>query len=202
MQAAQQPRAIEINLLQIKMEDNKGASPLVRNLAITLVAVSVASLGWIWFDAKSDIKRTEKQLTAINAQIKEHQSKLDASPTAGGVAEFRALPGTLMNGRPKTTDVLDKLSALMPTASNLTVLTFGEDNTLKVTGNFMTSEDVIAFMQAAKTSAHFSLISTSGMTKVPAGPEDKNAPVPVEPPLPVIQVTFDLKYKQGDPRKG
>lgn len=156
----------------------------------------------MYVSAKSEISQTNKALEQVNAQIKEGQTKLASSPTAGAVADFVALPKQILLSKPVATDVLDKLSALMPLTSNLTSLAFGDENKLKITGNFATSEDVITFMQAAKASASFILLTSSGMNKVAASAEDKNAPLVTDPPLPVIQATFELQYKTDANKKG
>lgn len=194
--------SIEINLLQQRQEEQTGSSTLLRNVGIALIAVIVAGMGWMYVQMKSDIKATNAALEKVNAQIKEGQAKLASSPTAGGVADFIALPQAISSSRPRATEVLDKLTALMPLSSNLTTLSFGDGNTLKVTGNFATTEDVVSFMQAAKSSSSFNYISASGMTKIAVAAEDKNAPVAADVPLPVIQATFDLQYKTDTGKKG
>ncbi|WNR42380.1 PilN domain-containing protein [Paenibacillus roseipurpureus] len=200
--AMQKLQSIEINLLQMRQDEQTGTSPLLRYVFIGAFLVIVGGMGWMYMSAKSEIKQTNLALERINQQIKEGQTKLAISPTAGGVADFVALPKQLLASKPQATEVLDKLSALMPNASNITALSFGEGNKLKVTGNFATSEDVITFMQATKASASFTLLSSSGMNKIAAVAEDKNAPVVIDPPLPVIQATFELQYKSDATKKG
>ncbi|OCT14146.1 hypothetical protein A8709_25205 [Paenibacillus pectinilyticus] len=200
--AVQKLQSIEINLLQTRQDEQTGTSPTLKYVFIAALVVVVGGMGWMYTSAKSDIKSSNKALEQINLQIKEGQSKLASSPTAGAVADFLALPKQLSASKPLATDVLDKLSALMPLSSNLTALSFGEGNKLKITGNFASSEDIITFMQATKASASFTLLSTSGMTKVVAAAEDKNAPVVIDPPLPVIQATFELQYKTDTNKKG
>jgi Tfp pilus assembly protein PilN len=200
--ATQKLQSIEINLLQMRQEESTGTSPLLRNVLIAAMAVVIGGMGWMYASAKSDIKKTNAALEKVNAQIKEGQAKLASSPTAGGVADFTGLPQQLSASRPNASEVLDKLTALMPLASNLTSLSFGDGNKLKVTGNFASTEDVISFMQAAKASSLFTLVSSSGMNKVSVVPEDKNAPAATDPPLPVIQATFDLQYKADTGKKG
>ncbi|MFK7696063.1 PilN domain-containing protein [Paenibacillus sp. HJGM_3] len=194
--------SLEINLLQMRQEEQTAGSPLLRNLAIVALVVIVAGMGWMYFDAKAEIKKTNAALDKVNAQIKEGQAKLASSPTAGGAADFAQLPQSLSASRPNPSEVLDKLTALMPLASNLTTLSFGDGNALKVTGNFASTEDVVSFMQAAKSSASFTFVSSSGMTKLPAQPEDKNAVAGADTPLPVIQATFDLTYNADSGKKG
>lgn len=200
--AAQRLQSIEINLLQMRQEEHVSGSNMLRNVFLIAFAVIITGMGWLYFNAKSDIKQTNAALEKVNAQIKEGQAKLDSSPTAGGVADFVALPQSLSSSRPNPSEVLDKLTALMPFASNLTTLSFGDGSMLKVTGNFASTEDVVSFMQAAKSSSSFTFIASSGMTKLPAVPEDKNVAAAVEPPLPVIQATFDLQYKADTGKKG
>jgi Tfp pilus assembly protein PilN len=198
----QKLQSIEINLLQVRHEEQAGTNPILRYVFLTAIVLVVGGMGWMYINAKSEIKKTNTALEQVNAQIKEGQTKLASSPTAGAVTDFIAIPKLLIASKPVAADVLDKLSALMPLTSNLTALSFGDGNKLKVTGNFATSEDVITFMQATKTSASFTLISTSGMNKVASAPEDKNAPVVTDPPLPVIQATFELQYKSDANKKG
>ncbi|KRE93062.1 hypothetical protein ASG89_05995 [Paenibacillus sp. Soil766] len=198
----QKLQSIEINLLQMRHEEQAGTSPLLRYVFMTAIVLVVGGMGWMYTSAKSELKKTNTALEQVNLQIKEGKSKIASSPTAGAVADFVAMPKQLSASKPMTIDVLDKLSALMPLASNLTALSFGDGNKLKVTGNFASSEDVITFMQATKASASFTLLSTSGMNKVASTPEDKNAPVVTEPPLPVIQATFELQYKSDANKKG
>lgn len=198
----QRTQSIEINLLQMRSDEVKGGSPLIPALLVVLFGTAAIAMGWMWMSAKAAISQTNGALERVNAQIKENQAKLANTPTIGGAADFISLPQTLTAGRPNATEVLDKLTPLMPTASNLTTLSFGDGNTLKVTGNFASSEDVISFMQAVKSSSAFSLVATSGMTKIPAVPEDKNAPAATDVPLPVIQATFDLKYTADANKKG
>ena len=198
----QKLQSIEINLLQMRHEEQAGTSPILRYVFMTAIVLVVGSMGWMYISAKSEIKKTNTALEQVNLQIKEGQTKLASSPTAGAVADFIAIPKQLIASKPLATDVLDKLSALMPLTSNLTALSFGDGNKLKVTGNFASSEDVITFMQATKESTSFTLISTSGMNKVASAPEDKNAPAVTVPPLPVIQATFELQYKSDANKKG
>ncbi|MGO4494465.1 PilN domain-containing protein [Paenibacillus sp. 2RAB27] len=198
----QKLQSIEINLLQMRHEEQAGTSPILRYVFLTAIVVVVGGMGWMYTSAKSEIKNANKALEQVNLQIKESQTKIASSPSAGAVADFVALPKQLLASKPLATDVLDKLSALMPLTSNLTALSFGDGNKVKVTGNFATSEDIITFMQATKASSSFTLISTSGMNKVIGAQEDKNAPVVAEPPLPVIQATFELQYKSEPNKKG
>ncbi|NOU62948.1 hypothetical protein GC096_02665 [Paenibacillus sp. LMG 31461] len=198
----QKLQSIEINLLQMRHEEQAGTSPILRYVFLTAIVVVIGGMGWMYTSAKSEIKNTNKALEQVNLQIKESQTKIASSPSAGAVADFVALPKQLLASKPLATDVLDKLSALMPLTSNLTALSFGDGNKVKVTGNFATSEDIITFMQATKASSSFTLISTSGMNKVIAAQEDKNAPVVTDPPLPVIQATFELQYKSEPNKKG
>ncbi len=197
----QRNQSIEINLLQIRIDEVKSNSPLIPALLILLIATATITMGWMWLSAKSAITQANESLEKVNAQIKESQSKLASTPTLGGAADFIALPQTIRASRPNATEVLDKLTLLMPMASNLTSLSFGDGNTLKVIGNFASTEEVIGFMQAVKSSSNFSLVASSGMTKIPAVPEDKNAPT-AEVPLPVIQATFDLKFTADANKKG
>lgn len=169
---------------------------------MTAIVLVVGGMGWMYTSAKSEIKSTNKALEQVNLQIKESQTKIASSPSAGAVADFVALPKQLVASKPLATDVLDKLSALMPLTSNLTALSFGDGNKVKITGNFATSEDIITFMQATKASSSFTLISSSGMNKVISSQEDKNAAVVTEPPLPIIQATFELQYKSEPNKKG
>ncbi|NQX59083.1 PilN domain-containing protein [Paenibacillus qinlingensis] len=198
----QKLQSIEINLLQMRHEEQTGPSPLLRYVFMTAIVLVVGGMGWMYTNAKSELKQTNKALEQVNQQIKEGQAKIAGSPTAGAVADFIALPNQLNASKPLATDVLDKLSALMPLTSNLTALSFGEGNKLKVTGNFASSEDIITFMQATKASSTFTLISNSGMNKVATAAEDKNAPAATDPPLPVIQATFELQYKSEPYKKG
>ena len=85
----------------------------------------------MYISSKSDIKKTNAALEQVNLQIKEGQTKLASSPTAGAVADFIAMPKQLLLSKPLATDVLDKLSALMPLTSNLTALSFGDGNKLR-----------------------------------------------------------------------
>ncbi|CAN7584792.1 hypothetical protein LJR153_004295 [Paenibacillus sp. LjRoot153] len=198
----QKLQSIEINLLQMRHEEQTGPSPLLRYVFMTAIVLAVGGMGWMYTSAKSELKKTNKALEQVNLQIKESQAKIAGSPTAGAVADFIALPKQLIASKPLATDVLDKLSALMPLTSNLTSLSFGEGNKLKVTGNFATSEDIITFMQATKASSSFTLISSSGMNKVVSAQEDKNAAVVTDLPLPVIQATFEIQYKSDANKKG
>ncbi|KRE69209.1 hypothetical protein ASL11_12380 [Paenibacillus sp. Soil750] len=198
----QKLQSIEINLLQMRQEEQAGTNPILRYVFMTAIVLLVGGMGWMYTSAKSEIKNTNKALEQVNLQIKESQSKLAGSPTAGAVADFVALPKQLIASKPLATDVLDNLSALMPLASNLTALSFGDGNKVKVTGNFASSEDIITFMQATKASSSFTLISTSGMNKVVSTQEDKNAAVVNDLPMPVIQATFELQYKPDANKKG
>jgi hypothetical protein len=191
----QKLQSIEINLLQMRQEEQAGTNPILRYVFMTAIVLVVGGMGWMYTSAKSEIKNTNKALEQVNLQIKESQSKLAGSPTAGAVADFVALPKQLIASKPLATDVLDNLSALMPLASNLTALSFGDGNKVKVTGNFASSEDIITFMQATKA-------STSGMNKVVSTQEDKNAAVVNDLPMPVIQATFELQYKPDANKKG
>ncbi|MGG1515069.1 hypothetical protein ABE504_06630 [Paenibacillus oryzisoli] len=186
-------QSIEINLLQMRHEEKKGPSPLLRYSLLAVLVLGIGSMGWSYGSAKADIRKTNAALERVNQQIKEGQARLASSPTAGAVSDFIGLPKQLMESRPLASEVLDKLTTIMPLTSNLTSLTFGDGNKLKVTGNFATSEDIVTFMQAAKASVSFTLIGTSGMNKV-AMAEDKNALPVIDPPLPMIQATFDLTY--------
>ncbi|CAN7698650.1 PilN domain-containing protein [Paenibacillus sp. LjRoot56] len=198
----QKLQSIEINLLQMRHEEQAGTSPIFRYVFMTAIVLVVSGMGWMYTSAKSEIKSTNKALEQVNLQIKESQTKIASSPSAGAVADFVALPKQLVASKPLATDVLDKLSALMPLTSNLTALSFGDGNKVKITGNFATSEDIITFMQATKASSSFTLISSSGMNKVISSQEDKNAAVVTEPPLPIIQATFELQYKSEPNKKG
>lgn len=198
----QKLQSIEINLLQMRHEEQAGTSPILKYVFITVIVLVVGGMGWMYTSAKSEIKKTNTAIEQVNLQIKEGQTKLASSPTAGAVADFVGLPKQLIASKPLATDVLDKLSALMPLTSNLTALSFGDGNKVKVTGNFASSEDIITFMQATKASTSFILISTSGMNKVASAAEDKNAPPATELPLPVIQATFELQYKSDANKKG
>lgn len=200
--ATRKLQSIEINLLQVRHEDTAAVSPLLRNVFIAALVVVIGGMGWMYASAKAELKKTNTALEKVNAQIKEGQAKIASSPTAGGVADFVALPKQLSDRKPKASEVLDKLSALMPLNSNLTALSFEEGFKIKVTGNFASTEDVITFMQAAKASNWFTLVSSSGMGKIAAVPEDKNAPAGTIPPLPVIQATFDLQFKADTNKKG
>lgn len=200
--AVQKLQSIEINLLQMRQEEQAGTSPILKYVFIAALVMVVGGMGWMYTSAKSEIKSTNKALEQVNAEIKAGQMKLASSPTAGAITDFIAMPKQLIASKPRATDVLDKLSALMPMASNLTSLSFGEGNKLKITGNFASSEDVITFMQATKASNSFIILSTSGMTKVVTAAEDKNAAVVTDPPLPAIQATFELQYQTDANKKG
>ncbi|MDR6549541.1 PilN domain-containing protein [Paenibacillus qinlingensis] len=200
--SVQKLQSIEINLLQMRQEEQTGSSPLLRYVFMAAIVVVVGGMGWMYTTAKSELKKTNAAIEQVNLQIKEGQSKLANSPTVGAVADFIAIPKQIIASKPLATDVLDKLSALMPLASNITALSFGDGNKLKVTGNFASSEDVITFMQATKASTSFTLISTSGMNKLAAAQEDKSATTVIDPPLPVIQATFELQYKSDATKKG
>lgn len=200
--ASQKLQSIEINLLQMRQEVNESSGTLLRNVFISAVAIVIAGMGWMYVSTKSEIKQVNTSIEQVNAQIKEGQAKLSSSPTAGSAADFVALPLAISHSKPNALEVLNKLTTLMPLASNLTALSFGDNNRLKVTGNFASTEDVVSFMQAAKSSSQFTLLSTSGMTKIPAVPEDKNPSVVTDPPLPVIQATFDLQFKVVATKKG
>ncbi|TVY10413.1 PilN domain-containing protein [Paenibacillus cremeus] len=201
--AVQRTQSIEINLLQIRMEDDRSNSRVIPVLLVVMFATATLAMGWIWFSSKSAITQTNESLKRVNAQIKESQSKLATTPSIGGIADFIALPQALSQSRPNATEVLDKLAPLLPAAANMTSLSFEDGGKIKLTGNFASSEEVIAFMQAVKSSGSFSLISTTGMTKTPAVPDDKNASANAEaPPLPVIQATFDLKFTADANKKG
>jgi Tfp pilus assembly protein PilN len=198
-------QSIEINLLQIREEEASGSRSVFPALLLAVLAAAALGMGWMWLDAKAAIAKTNAALEKANAEIKQNEARLASSPTAGGAADFLSLPQKLSASKPNPVDVLDKLTKLMPAASNLTTLTFGDGNALKVTGNFASTEEVISFMQAVKSSAAFSLISTGGMTKIPIAqpaPDDKQAPAAEDAPLPVIQVTFDLKYNADSNKKG
>ncbi|WP_127587863.1 hypothetical protein [Paenibacillus koleovorans] len=198
----QRTTSLEINLLQLKPEDAKKQLTMVPVVLLVVVALSVVTMGWLWISSNKAVKKADAELVKVNAEIKDYQARLASSPTLGGVTDFIGLPAALKSSRPNPAEVLDKLSALMPAASNMTTLTFGDGNTLKVTGNFASTEDVVTFMQAAKASASFTLTGTSGMTKVALPVEGTPPATSADVPMPVIQATFDLMFKPETNKKG
>lgn len=204
--SGKQLRSIDINLLQAK--PRKAEAPPNNRLWVLVLSVGVAglaALGWFGYDAKSEAARKEQEIKKVSAQIEEAKGKLSGVSGTGAVADFLALPDKIKALRPQPTVILDKLTKLLPQNANLSSLGFevakpGEGTPLKITGLFATTEDVVTFAQAVKSTTDFKFVGMSGLTKLPADANNKQAAA--DDLLPVIQVTFDLTYVTDAGKKG
>lgn len=190
---------IEINLLQMNTMEEKRQGKLLPVLVLVIAAAGIMITGWLWMDAKSGLANAKKQLEAVKTQIAAAELKLEGVPNTASLSEFLPLADQIRSSRPYSSDILDKLAALVPADGNLGAVSFDDNQSIKVTGLFSTTDSVISFMQALKSNAAFTFVGMSGITKVQ--PDNKEAVSGAEMPLAAVQVTFDLKYNGNLPQK-
>jgi Tfp pilus assembly protein PilN len=192
---------IEINLLQKEELYEKRRKRLFPTLLLLTVLLGTACTAWMWIDAKRGLSEAQQELAAVQKQVEAVSLKLADSPSSAGLSEFLPLYEQVRNAIPYSVDILDKLAALVPEESNLGALSFEQNQSIKVTGLFSTTEGLISFMQALKADPSFTFVGMSGITKVQ--PVKRDATNHTEAGLAAVQVTFDLKYNGNlPPKKG
>jgi Tfp pilus assembly protein PilN len=190
---------IEINLLQMNAMEDKKKGKLFPILALLIAVTGGALTGWLWIDAKHGLSDAKKELENVNIQVAAAQLLLEGAPNTASLSEFLPLADQIRTSRPYSSDVLDKLAALVPADGNLGAVSFDDTQTVKVTGLFSTTDSVISFMQALKSDPAFTYVGMSGITKVQ--PDKKDAVNGAEMPLAAVQASFDLKYNGNVPQK-
>lgn len=192
---------IDINLLQKEELHEKRRKRLFPALLLLTAVLGTVCTAWLWIDAKSGLRENKNELAVVHKQIAAVQGKLADSPSSAGLAEFLPLYEQVRSAIPYSVDILDKLAVLVPAESNLGAVSFEQNQSIKVTGLFSTTEVLISFMQALKADPSFTFVGMSGITKVQ--PVKRDAAAHGDPGLTALQATFDLKYNGNlPPKKG
>ncbi len=190
-------RPIDINLLQRRTAKVQNGN-LFSVLMILITAAGLGAMGWLWFDARADIRTADQSLTQVNTQISQLQEQIAGAGAGGQMAQFLQLPDYLKNKQPLASDVLKQLTGLLPMRSDAANLSIAHNRDIQLTAIFDSTESVIAFSEAVQSSPAFQLISMSGFNKLKLA-KDKQAQANGQTGadsnvLPVIQMTFQLRY--------
>ncbi|MBI4185428.1 PilN domain-containing protein [Candidatus Berkelbacteria bacterium] len=128
-------------------------------LAVTVTAVVLVALTGVvvsFLDARSraEAQKLDSEVSALAAQL-ETGSVADAFHRAQTVARQIQILGSFQAQATAWPAVLDALTAVIPKSSQVTNLTFGADQTLRVEGEATNGEEVARFMAALDASDRF-----------------------------------------------
>lgn len=204
---------LEINLLQREEKRPSVGGPL---FALAVLLAGSVLVGWLWNDANTRVRELRAELESVDAKIAGIEALRAQSGSSAPAQGWAELTDALRAAMPEATAVLDGLGELLPVEANLASVVYTEDGRLKVSARFASVEHVIQFMRSVRASGRFELLDMSGLTNELPGsggapddePDDEeestdaaSRAAPAEKTMPVVSVTFDLRYVRSSPER-